>query len=123
MGRPRTPTNILNLRGSFKKNPQRRRTNEPQDDRQIRRISSRLDTEKRAYDAILKAAIPGVLVQADSPSVWLATKLIVKVDSGDFTTADVSQLIRLLTAFGLTPSSRANLAVPQPEKPNPFAED
>ena len=122
MARPRTPTNVLKLRGAFKKNPQRKRKDEPVDGRSIRRITARLDTEKKAYDLLVKSAVPGVLVQADSPAVWLCCKLMVKIDGGDYTASDAAQLTRLFVSFGLTPSSRASLSVPEPETPNPFAE-
>ena len=121
MARPRTPTNVLKLRGAYKKNPARKRKDEPVDDRALKRITARLDTEKKAYDLLVKSAVPGVLVQADSPAVWLCCKLMVKIDSGDYTASDAAQLTRLFVSFGLTPAARAGLSVPQPETPNPFA--
>ena len=122
MGRPRIPTNILELKGSFKKHPDRRRKNEPVDDRNVKELRARIDTERKAYNVLIKSACPGVLRMSDSVAVWLACKLLVRIDSGDYTASDAAQFRSLLAQFGMTPAARAGLSIPEPEKPNPFAD-
>lgn len=63
MGRPPTPTNILEMRGDFKKNPKTRRATEPKPDKPLGYPPGRLQPEvKKAWREINKHCLStGVL--------------------------------------------------------------
>lgn len=82
MARPRTPSNVLNLRGSFKRNPKRARAraNEPHDERAIGKPPRGLTKEVRAaWRELVEASIPGVLRYSDRPAVLAAAQLYARM--------------------------------------------
>ena len=127
MSRPRTPTNILELRGAFKKDPQRRklRANEPKPETAIGLPPDRLDVQDRAaWDEIVSHCCPGVLTGSDRLTVELAARLLAELwDEGrSFHNAKLARLQSLLASFGMTPSDRSKVSVPPKEAVNPFAQ-
>ena len=120
---PRTPTNVLRLNGSGKAHSARlkARENEVKDARHVKELRARIDTERKAYNVLVGASVPGVLGLSDSPTVWLACKLMVRIDSGNYTTSDAAQFKALLMQLGMTPAARAGLRVdPDNKTGNPF---
>ena len=123
MPRRKTPTRVLDARGSFKKDPQRRRDGEPE-------VTDSLSTppddfseaEAKAWHMIASKAPMGVLMDSDWPSVVMAAKLWAEfmADSINFNTARLTRLHRILGDFGLNPSDRASLSIPKPRQYNPF---
>ena len=80
MGRPRTPTNILKLKGADKKNPARfkDRENEPVNVHPIGKPPTWLNAkEQKAWAMIVKECIAGVLGEADRLAVAVASHRIV----------------------------------------------
>lgn len=74
----RKPTNVLELKGAFDKNPQRGRdrANEPKDDREIGNPPPGTPADVRAaWRELVKCAIPGVLTYADRPHLLAAAYL------------------------------------------------
>ena len=127
-GRPRTPTNVLYLNGSAKKNPDRmkKRAEEPKDERDIGvKAHGRLKTklERECYKELVDNCIPSVLKQCDSTAVMVAAKLLARFVDDDATSAETAQLIKLLGQFGMTPSERTRLKVTNEKPSNPFDED
>ena len=122
----RVPTNILELRGAFKKDPQRRklRANEPVGIPGLGEPPERLgDAEKAAWGEIASTCAQGVLTQADRLAVEVAARLLAELwETGQkFHNAKLRVLRSMLMSFGMTPSDRSKVSVPKPEAVNPFA--
>ena len=126
MGRPRTPTNILEIRGAYRTHPERRkqRANEPTGIPGLGEPPERLDeAEKAAWAEIAATCAQGVLTQADRLVVEMSARLLVEFrDMGrDFQTAKLGLLRSLLGSCGMSPSDRTKVGVAKPEAVNRFA--
>ena len=126
MARPRTPTALLELRGAFKKDPQRRRPQEPKDARPLGDPPKRLPKQVRPFwDELVDMVTGGILTYRDRWAVELAARLMAKAvsDKESISSAELATLRSLLASFGMSPADRSKLSVPV-EKPNnnPFAE-
>ncbi len=111
MARPRTPTAVLELRGAFKRNPNRRRSFEP-------RILTALpgpppSLPKPVKSAWLEMQFRGFwLTSADRFLVEIAATLMAAYRSDQLKSGDVSQLIGLLGKIGFSPKERGALNLP-----------
>jgi len=126
MARPRKPTNVLELTGAFKKNPQRAR--------QDAETAGELSAPPKhingpvlnAWKEIVKYAPLQVLTESDRLSIELAANLLAqfRADPVEFTAAKLVRLEALLGKFGMTPADRAKVSGPKKEPPkgNPFAD-
>ena len=126
MVRPRTPSNILALKGAFKKDPQRlkARENEPANKNPIGRPPTWLNKlEKKAWRTIIKECIEGVLGEADRLAVAVASQILTKCMDGKADHQDRTLLLRYLGQFGMTPSERTKIAVPKGKPKNKFDDD
>ena len=100
MARPRTPSRILELRGSFKHNPHRRRQ-DAENDQPIGEPPDRLsDSQKLAWSEIVDSCYPGVLNASHRHAVeyaarWLAIMWYSNVPPKEFRFA--------LSSLGMTP--------------------
>lgn len=104
MPRPPKPTAILELSGSFKTHPERRRHNEPVDSRGIGECPDRLPDEMRPYwDEIVTMAAPGVLKISDRWAVELAARLMHKAVNGP----NIPAIRRLVKTLKLTGDAAA----------------
>ena len=124
MARPRTPSNVLELRGSFKAQPSRRRPDEPKPPHPIGECPGRLDDgERAAWDEIVSTCCPGVLTNADRLAVELAARLLAESwETGrEFKDQRRRQLHQLLGCFGMNPSDRTKIRVEPPTQVNKFA--
>ena len=125
MARPRTPTNVLDARGSFKKHPERKRedaeTSGPLDGPPAHINGAVLN----ASNEIEGSAPLDVLTNSDRISLELAANLLAQFrnDPIDFPAAKLVRLEALLGKFGMTPADRAKVGGKK-EKPkgNPFAD-
>jgi hypothetical protein len=126
MPRPRKPTAILELSGSFKKNPQRRaeRDGEPTPAGPIGTCPRDLADEVRAaWGEIVRTCPPGVLTKADRIAVRSAARLLAAENAGSIAVGERAQLHKLLGDLGMTPRGRAYVHVPPPSKTgNEFAD-
>ena len=125
MSRPRTPTRVLEARGAFRKNPQRRRDGEPECTDPLGAPPEHLaEGEARCWHELAENAPVGVLTRSDRHSVEVAACLLAefRVDRAAFNAARISKLQTLLGSFGMNPSDRASLSIPKPKAENPFAE-
>lgn len=123
MPRPRTPTNILDARGAFKKHPERRRVDP--DTKKLRPAPKHLDESKRAtWREIVRAAPEGVITEADRFALEIAVQLLCEFRSDPigYQAARLTILNSLLAKMGMTPCDRAKVArAPQkPKTANPF---
>jgi hypothetical protein len=123
MTKRKVPTAILDARGSFRKNPSRRREAEPE---VTGSLSAPPDdftpAEAKAWHMLAEKAPLGVLTDSDWPTVVMAAKLWAEFmsDSASFNTSRLTRLHRILGDFGLNPSDRASLSIPKPKEANPF---
>jgi phage terminase small subunit len=133
MARPRLPTNVLKLKGAYKKDPQRlkARENEPENKKAIGNPPTHLDkSEKAAFREIVKLSIDGVLGEADRLAVEMAAKLLIicrgqRVVNGEVvlpTASEQNQFFKYLCQFGMTPADRSKVSVPKAKEKNPFDE-
>ena len=125
MARPRTPTNVLELKGSFKKDPQRRR----EDAEAVGPLGgspTHINGAVRgAWNEIVASAPREVLTGSDALAVELAANLLAqfRADPVEFTAAKLVRLEALLGKFGMTPADRAKVGgKKEAPKGNPFAD-
>lgn len=117
MSRPRTPTKILELRGSFLKNPDRRRAGEPKPTAEIGGPPKWMDAvQRRIWRDLVQRTPPGVLTNADVIVVELAVGLIDKSRRSGLSSAERKDLISCLARMGLTPADRSRVNV-RPQRP------
>ena len=117
MARQRTPTNVLYLKGAFKKNPKRAkgRQNEPKPTSGIGACPKYfIKTEKRykaIWDDFVKTAAPGVLTCSDRRTLALLVKLEFEIMTNfeNMKNARISQYRLLSGAFGFTPADRSKV--------------
>src|SRR5688500_7527160 len=115
MGRPRKPSNVLELKGAFRKDPQRRRTGVKAPAGVVGDPPERFDEHQRtAWTDIVRDAPPGVLKASDRASVELLATLIAEFRQAPyaFIAAKHAATLKLLTQFAMTPSSRENFSIP-----------
>ena len=121
----KTPTRVLEARGSFRKDPQRKREGEPECREPLGSPPDSLAKDEReAWQEIVTRAPVGVLTAADWQAVVLASKLYAEAmrDFSGMNAARLSRLHSILGDFGMTPSARASLSIPKEPEPNPFDE-
>jgi hypothetical protein len=125
MARPRTPTNVLDARGSFKKNPQRKRqdaeTSGPLSDAPAHMGGAAL----HAWNEIAACAPRDVLTDSDRLALEVAAHLLAQFreDPTEFPAAKLVRLEALLGKFGMTPADRAKVGgKKEAPKGNPFAD-
>ena len=120
MGRQRTATSILESRGAFKANPNRKReaepvVNEPLDKTPPPHLN---EMEADCWHEIIGLAPSGVLTAADKMSVEMIAVLMTefRLNKADTTAAIINRLAQELTKLGLNPSGRAGLTVEKPKE-------
>ena len=113
MARPRKPTKILELRGSFKQNPQRKRLNEPQPEADLGKPPKNLTAaQQKIWYEIIEQTPDGVITRMDRFTLEILTVLLHKVRTTPRVQgAELSTLMRCLTAFGMTPADRSKVVV------------
>jgi len=123
MARSRTATAILDARGAFAKDPQRKRPDEPKVSTPFPRQSpDHLSPEESAcWVEIVGIAPAGVLTGADTVIVEMVACLLAEYrkDREGFAAAKLTRLSSEINRIGLSPSSRAALTVDKP-KDNEF---
>lgn len=123
MSRPKTPTNVLKLRGTLPRHKDRRA--EPVPTAELGDPPPHLDAATlAAWREIVEIAPRGVLMNADRLAVELAAGLMAQFRQGDMLPAGIGHLRALLGRLGLTPGDRASLSIPLPAAPanDPWAE-
>ena len=128
MGRPRTPTKLLQLNGAFKNHPERKRKNEPIPSGEIGKPPKHFNKAKypKALKAVWKEVVKitpdGVLTSADAIHLEVICHLIVEYRAApvDFTAAKLTRLESMIGKLGLNPSDRSKVVVPGKPKGNPF---
>lgn len=128
MARPRKTAAELELAGSFKKNPQRRRVDpEPKGD--IGPPPKRLDQlERSIWRELVAASIPGVLKDSDRSQFETLCRLkaIERKDGiggRGLSASLLSQMNGLAAKFGMTPADRPKLAIAAGKKKRSTADE
>lgn len=110
MSRPRTPTAILDARGSFVHDPQRRRedpaTSGPLPLTPPKNLTA---TEQAAWVELVSNAPTRVLANADYAVVELTAKLIVRMRADTLNGSEMGHLIKCLSQLGCTPADRSKV--------------
>lgn len=123
MARPRTATNILEMKGAFTKNPQRARKSEPKGKGTFRKTAPpHLNEEQKAvWREVVRLVPAGVLTGSDQVVVEIAAVLLEEFRRAgeDMHAARLTRLCALLGRLGLDPSGRASLAIEKPRE-DPF---
>jgi hypothetical protein len=126
MARPRTPTALLETRGSFRRHPDRLRKREGEPKPSMLPLGdppeSFDEAHLTAWKDIVRCAPTGVLTQYDELIVELGARLLVKVRSAGCGAAVLGQYRGLLASLGLTPADRSRVKVARPlgNSKNPF---
>jgi transposase len=114
MGRNRTPTQVLEARGAFIHNPDRRedRANEPVPVGEIRKSAPGYlsPEEKKIWREIIKKTPPGVL--ADCDEFWLAELTILEHRRRlrTITVSERTAWMTMLSRMGMNPADRSKVA-------------
>jgi phage terminase small subunit len=125
MSRPRTPTNILELRGAFKRNPQRKRGSEPEPVIGIGPAPKWFDVGHRDIWAELTAQYAAsILTVSDRLALEILCCLVqeYREDPTVMSGAKIARMEALDGKFGGTPAGRAKLTVPKKQDENPFSD-
>lgn len=125
MGRSRTPTKVLEARGAFKKDPQRKRDGEPEVTTPLGAPPERLaPLQVRAWQEIAQTAPLGVLTEADRLDVEITAKLLAAswTDFAEMTDGARKQLHTMLGKYGMNPADRAKLSIEKPKDASPLDE-
>ena len=120
MARPRTSTKILELKGSFKPHPERKRPAEPEGRAGFpaRAPTGLTKFQKRAWNEIVKAVPDGVLTGSDLPAVKMVVSLYAEfLEFGiKMPCQHMTRLCTDMGKLGLNPADRARLSVEKPKK-------
>jgi hypothetical protein len=135
MGRPRTPTLILEAKGAFRHDPARGRAreNEPRPETGIgdppadflRPESAMAARCLRIWHEFIAHAPPGLLTGNDRVMLATACRTQADIEAGDRSPARIGQLRGLLNDLGMSPASRSKVSVRKHEpddKENPWAQ-
>jgi hypothetical protein len=119
----RKPTNLHEISGAFKKNPDRGRArkNEPVPKAGIGPAPSHMtDQERACWDEIVSIVPNGVLYDSDRLAVEITAKLLAKYRRDEHSTPELTALRASLSSLGLTPADRSKIVVPDRDARNPF---
>lgn len=127
MARPKTPTALKLITGQDKRNPQRFTDAhlEPVAKAGIGSAPDYFDEIKVGiWDELVGIAPAGVMGDADRTSLELLVKLvqIMRYDFDELTGAQMVRLDSLLGKFGMTPSGRASIKLPEKPKTGGFTD-
>ena len=114
MSRPRTPTELLDVRGSFIANPSREeaRRYEPVSDLTLGDPPTRLNADCQAiWYEVAAQMLPGVCKASDRQMFEVLVRLIAKLRAGTIRMTELTALISLCGRFAMTPSDRSKVAV------------
>lgn len=105
MARPRTPSIDLEIRGAYRKDPQRRRTKEPKPSGGIGKPPAYLAVDERKTYRELLTASDGHIVEIGA--VLLAKFRCRECDK----VAEIGLLIKCISQLGMTPADRSKIGI------------
>jgi phage terminase small subunit len=74
-------------------------------------------TERAVWAEVVRSAPEGLLGRPDRIALEVATRLIVKMRTGDYKPSDVGALLNVFTKLGMTPAARQKLNLQPPATP------
>jgi hypothetical protein len=125
MGRPRTPTPLLELRGAYKHDPKRKRARqaEPKAGGPLDGAPTSFSAELvSVWDELCELAPPGVLGKADRWLVEVTCQLMLKfrviglLRGSGMSSAELNLLVSCLSRMGMTPSDRSRVGIQTPKE-------
>lgn len=118
MSRNRTPTAILDAKGVFQHDPQRKREDEPTTDRPLGSAPRRLSPEeKEVWKDLADQALPGVVMYSDRNMFEMLVVLTTKFRSrGPMMAAERNLMVSLSSRFAMTPADRSKVSVEKPKQ-------
>lgn len=126
MARPRTATNIMELRGAYKKHPERRadRENEPRPLAEIGLPPETLADDERAVWEDMVARMPyGVIGDCDRDHLEVASRLMAytrRVPVEEWEAAKIARLDAMLGKMGMNPADRSKVKAERKPPKNDF---
>lgn len=114
MARPRKPSAVLQLKGAFNKDPQRKRDAEPVPSDGIGDPPDHFAVAHcKAWHEVVSIAPPGVLFNSDRLALEMFVCLLVEFrgNPNGFHQAKLGRLESLCGKFGMTPSDRSKIIV------------
>ncbi|GAB4533082.1 MAG: hypothetical protein Kow00133_21150 [Amphiplicatus sp.] len=117
MPKPRTPTKILELKGAFRKDPQRRRV-DPKVEPGLGPPPDYFEAHEREIWREIEASAPeGVLARSDRLCVEMLVGLVAKLRAREpMKAAERAFMLSTLTRLGCTPADRSRVAEPKREE-------
>jgi len=124
MARPRTPTNVLELRGAYKKNPQKKRKTEPKPLAGVGKFTEGPTSLTEIWDEVVSQTVPGVMTISDRLALEMVCRLTaeIRLNPDEISVGKVSALCGMLGRFGLTPADRSKVTIPDVEKNDEWGE-
>lgn len=113
---PRVATAVLEARGAFRKNPQRRPKDEPDSGRGIGPAPDYLPAEVRAiWDETVFQVAPGVFQSGDRQALedYCQLRADARRDFAKFPIRRLYLMRAFMQEFGMTPASRSRVHVPK----------
>jgi hypothetical protein len=122
MSRHRTPTEVLTVRGSFRKHPERlvARGNTPTSPDVGEPPECLSDEQREAWKYIVSRCPRGVLRRSDEVALEIAARLFTKMRAGTIDPPGLRQLDVLIGKFGMNPLERQKVPVTPKPKENRF---
>lgn len=125
MARPRHPTALHDIKGSYTKDPQRRNRGEPRPKAGIGPAPEWMpESERKIWDELVGIVPPGVLGDSDRWAVERAVHLmyVARYNPDKFSGNREGHLLAYLSRMGMTPSDRSKITVSgTDDKENPAA--
>lgn len=119
MGRTKKPTHILELQGHLDAKRRRERAQEPKRNGEVGTPPKHLTKPQReAWNELKRNAATGVFAKSDRVALEMAAVLLAEFrdDPSEMITSRLARLDSLLSRFGMTPSDRAKVTVPEEEE-------
>lgn len=123
MPKPRTPNSILELKGTFKQNPKRKRPPAPTAKKFNPRPPAHMPEDvRKIWWEVIKAVPDGVLRSSDRMHVEIMAHLLYEFrqDPAGMLTSRIARLNQCMGYLGLNPHARETMSIPEPPKPNKF---
>ncbi len=117
------PQALRELQGTTKDHPGRQNPEQPLPSRGIGPAHDSLtEAQQKIWDEVVGISYRGVLGEADRIALEMMCRLIdeMRNDFEEMTAAKLTQLSALIGRFGMTPSDRAKIVIPQSKNKNAF---
>jgi hypothetical protein len=119
----RKPSNVLDAKGAFKHDPNRKRVDVEGVGAMPDPPETLNDLERELWFEIIKMIPPGVATGSDALQVEITARYWAKLRNtltGDLTAAQIAQMASLCSALGMTPQGRTKIPQAGKQKKNSF---